>query len=91
MAYSVELTNRAKKELASLDKKTQLVIAHYLRDKLEGSENPKMVPGAKKLEGVENGWRWRIGVYRILGVVEGNILTITVFKIDHRKSVYKNL
>lgn len=78
------------KQLQSLDRKTQLLISEMI-ERLDGCENPCMLPNAKKLQGVENGWRWRAGTYRVLGTVDGKRVTIEVFKIGHRRDVYRSL
>lgn len=90
MGYSVELTSRARKQLKGLDRKTLLLVAEFI-DRLQGCENPCGLANAKKLQGIENGWRWRIGTYRILGRVDGDRLVIEIFKVGHRRDVYRNL
>lgn len=39
--------------------------------------------------GEENGWRIRIGDYRVLYEIQDKVLIIHVVDIDHRKDVYK--
>ena len=91
MSYTVIIKKRAEKEIAKLDKKTQLLLVHWIRDNLEGCENPRALAQAKALEGVVNGWRWRVGTYRILGRIEDDKIVIEVFKVGHRREVYRNL
>lgn len=90
MGYSVELTNRALKQLQAFDRKTLLLVSEFI-NRLEGCENPCMLPNAKKLQGVDNGWRWRVGTYRVLGTVDNGRLIINIFKVGHRRDVYRNL
>ena len=89
--YRVELTCRAQKQLNSIDRKAALLITRYIDKNLAGCEDPRTVPGAKKLQGVDNGWRWRIGTYRILGTIDEDRIVIEIFKIGHRREVYRNL
>ena len=84
MGYSVALTKRALKQLGSLDKKALLLVSSFI-DQLDGCENPREIGSAKKLQGAEHGWRWRVGTYRILRV------TIELFRIGHRRDVYRRL
>ena len=90
MAYRVEVAKRAEEQLAKLNKKDLLLVAHAI-DELEQCENPCALPNAKKLQDVEDGWRWRVGVYRLLGVVDGDRLIIELFKVGNRRDVYRNL
>lgn len=90
MGYSVELTKRAEKQLAALDKKTLMLVASFI-DKLDGCEDPCAFLNTKKLQGIDNGWRWRVGAYRILGTINDRRLIIELFRIGHRKDVYRKL
>ncbi|WP_165062535.1 type II toxin-antitoxin system RelE/ParE family toxin [Adlercreutzia sp. ZJ154] len=91
MGYKVDFTRKAQKDLAKLDKRTQKIIASFIKDQLEGSTNPQALSGCKKLQGVQNGWRWRVGVYRLLGIVDGDTITIQLFRIGHRRDVYRRM
>ena len=90
MAYHVELTNQAMKQLSKLDPKA-LALVGALIDQLDGCEDPRTLPFAKKLQGIENGWRWRTGTYRILGTVNDDRIVIELFRIGHRRDVYRSL
>ena len=90
MRYRVELTNKAFKQLKALDPKTRALIAAAI-DSLDGCDNPRALPSAKKLQGVQDGWRWRVGTYRILGRIDDNRIVIELFRIGHRRDVYRNL
>ncbi|MBW6520848.1 MAG: type II toxin-antitoxin system RelE/ParE family toxin [Desulfoarculaceae bacterium] len=46
--------------------------------------------GSKKLQGAEHLWRIRLGDYRVIYSVDGDVLSIEVIKIGHRQSVYKH-
>ncbi|MDR1183895.1 MAG: type II toxin-antitoxin system RelE/ParE family toxin [Coriobacteriales bacterium] len=91
MSYTVIIKKRAEKEIARLDKMNQAIIAHWILENLEGCENPRAVPQGKKLETVKNGWRWRIGVYRLLGTINDSQVTIELFRVGHRREVYRGL
>lgn len=91
MGYRVELTKRAQRQLASLDRKTLLLVAAFIDKELDGCDDPRAIPSAKKLQGIEDGWRWRVGTYRILGKVDDGRIVVEVFKVGHRREVYRNL
>jgi mRNA interferase RelE/StbE len=90
MSYKLELKPKAIKSLKAIDVKSRRLIAAFL-DELQQCDNPKEFKDVKKLAGVEDGYRWRVGVYRILGTVKDNVVTITIFRIGHRKDVYRRL
>ena len=45
--------------------------------------------GHKKLVGTQHAYRIRVGNYRVLYEVLGNVLTIEVVKVAHRKDAYR--
>ena len=65
---------------SKFDKETILKINAF---KLKNTGNPTTLPNAKKLKGYEDKrYRWRIGDYRIIGIVEnGEIKLIKIIKI----------
>ena len=90
MSYKIVLTHNALKQLKKLEAKQRMLIGAAIDD-ISSSKDPKLMPNAKKLEGVENGWRWRVGSYRILGTCKDQVLTIELFRIGHRRDIYRNL
>ena len=90
MSYKVELSKRALKQLYGLERKTQLLVAAAISE-IESVDNPTMLPNAKKLQGVDNGWRWRAGSYRIIGTVDGKRIVVEVFRVGHRRDVHQNM
>lgn len=91
MTWAVRLTRRAKKDLASLEKKQRLLIEGWILENLEGCENPKAVPGASHVTDTKDGWRYRVGSYRIVCRVLEDEIIIEVIRICHRQGVYANL
>jgi mRNA interferase RelE/StbE len=52
-------------------------------------ENPRP-PGVVKLAGTDNGWRVRVGVYRVLYEIRDQDLIVLVVEIGHRREVYRH-
>ena len=48
-----------------------------------------MLPNCKKLQGYEKHYRWKVKDYRIIGIVENDILTIEIIKITTRENAYQ--
>ncbi len=83
--YLINLTKHASKQLDKLP----IAVAELLSKSLyKLSDNPRP-NGYKKLKGRE-GYRIRIGNYRIIYTIEDNILTIVIIDIGHRKDIYRN-
>lgn len=86
MTYEVVLTGKAQKQLCELPKKTQAAIALAIDALKEGLNHH-----CKKLQGLEAGYRLRVGDYRIIFQIERGKLVIVVIKIAHRRDVYRTL
>ena len=91
MSYEVEWSRVATKELLSIEKKQRLMILKWVDDNLASCENPKAIPGSKALKGMKDGWRYRVGSYRILATISEGKLLIEIVRVGHRQGVYKNL
>ncbi|MBI4656457.1 MAG: type II toxin-antitoxin system RelE/ParE family toxin [Elusimicrobia bacterium] len=82
--YRLELETRARKEFLDLPKEAARMLAAVLDDLCR---NPRP-PGSKKLLGIE-GYRVRKGDYRVLYAVEDSRKIISVYRIGHRREVYR--
>ena len=91
MAYRIELTPSAEKVLVKLAKGNRPLLTKLDRAIIELAENPVPV-NCKQLAGEDPPlYRVRVGDYRILYHVDGNVLVILVVQIGHRKDVYRIL
>ena len=82
--YTIEISAHAAKYLVGIPKPEQLRIVGVI-DLL--GDNP-LPPKALKLRGRE-GYRIRVGDYRILYTFDGKVMTVLIIKIGHRKDVYR--
>lgn len=84
MPYIVRLKRSAEKELKNLPTRTHDKVINIL---LSLKENP-FPRNSKKLRGRE-GYRIRIGDYRILYLIDESNKNIEVISVAHRKEVYR--
>ena len=86
--YHVEFIKSVKKTLSKLDKYTQTIILNWIEKNLEGCNNPRLF--GKPLSHDRKGqWRYRVGDYRIITLIQDNKLIILVIAIGHRRDIYK--
>ena len=52
------------------------------------AENPRPA-GCRKIRGSVNDWRIRAGMYRILYEIDDKAKSIRIYRIRHRKEVYR--
>ena len=85
MAYRLVVTGAARKDLDQLPKE---VLKRVDPKILALAENPRPF-GSEKLQGFESLYRIRVGKYRIIYDIDKAAYTVTVAKVEHRKSVYR--
>jgi len=87
MKYRVEFSEKALKFLKKLDKSISKLIINWIKRNLEGCENPRCC--GKGLTANQKGkWRYRIGDYRVLAVIQDDKVVIHVLEIGHRSDIY---
>jgi mRNA interferase RelE/StbE len=84
MIYHVSLLRSAQKELTNLPKQEY----PRVRDALKALCEEPRPPGCKKLKG-RDGWRIRVGDYRVVYDINDAEGTILVVHIGHRRDVYR--
>ena len=88
MMFSVETTSRFDKEFKKLDKYTQKMLKSWIEKNLVGCDNPRAF--GKALSANRKGqWRYRIGDYRMICLIEDNKMIILALSIGHRRSIYE--
>jgi len=81
--YQVVIEKQAQKQLAKISPPDYTKVVTALK---ELASNPRP-HGYKKLKG-RPGYRVRVGDYRIIYLIEDNILTVFVLTIGNRRDVY---
>ena len=89
MAWSVELSAEADRELRKLDAQHSKRILKFLRDRVARLDDPRSI--GKALHGSRLGefWKYRVGDYRLICKIEDDLLVILVLRIGHRKEIYR--
>ena len=87
MVYKVELSDLAKKQLKKLDDSVAKMILKWLKKNVDGCDDPRV--HGKYLEGnLSEYWRYRVGDYRILCIIDDGRLIVQAISIGNRKNVY---
>jgi mRNA interferase RelE/StbE len=84
--YRVEISRRAVKAIARLERAGQLRIRAAI-DLLADEPRP---PGCVKLAGEASACRVRVGDYRIVYDVIDDRLVIQVVRVGHRRDIYRS-
>jgi len=84
MGYAISILRRAQKELAQLPSGAYEQVRNAI---LTLAHEPRP-PGCTKLTG-RNGWRIRIGDYRVIYEIDNKNQTIVILNIGHRRDIYR--
>ena len=87
LKYRIEFKRSAAKALKKIPKSDQ----RRIRDRIDDLSENLPDPATTKMKGDNPFHRIRVGDYRIIYEIHGDILVIMVLKIGHRKEVYRRL
>ena len=88
MPYSVEYSDTALKQLRKMDRFEARLIVSWIDKNLQGCADPRA--HGKGLTANQSGeWRYRIGNYHALCVIEDDRLVIKVFAVGHHRHIYQ--
>lgn len=84
MGYTVEIKRSAEKEMESLPREIHTRVTAKIVS-LEMNPRPT---GIRKLQGTE-GYRLRVGDYRVLYTVDDRAQTVVIYSVAHRREAYR--
>jgi mRNA interferase RelE/StbE len=89
MAYSVELSESADRELGKLDAQLRKRILKFLHERVAKLDDPRSIGEA--LHGSQLGefWKYRVGDYRLISKIEDDRLVVLVLRVGHRREIYR--
>jgi len=87
MAYSVELSESADRELGKFDAQHRKRILKFLHERVAKLDDPRSIGEA--LHGSQLGEFWKYGDYRLICKIEDERLVVLVLRIGNRKEIYR--
>jgi mRNA interferase RelE/StbE len=88
LAWTIEYTQTARKQLKKLDKPVARRILDFLDDRVAKHDDPRTL--GKALTGpLGTLWRYRIGDYRVICEIRDRAVIILVVRTGHRREVYR--
>ncbi len=89
MAWKIELSGLARKNLAALDPQHSRRILNFLHERVATLDSPRSIGEALQGSKLGDFWKYRVGDYRIIANIEDGNLRILVVKIGNRREVYR--
>ena len=90
MAWRIELSKLAERQLEKLDKPDRRRISDFIDIRLSGMTDPRMLGQALKGPRLGQFWRFRVGDYRLVCDVQDGRLVVIVLEIGHRSTIYRH-
>jgi mRNA interferase RelE/StbE len=88
LAWTIELTGTAAKQLAKMDRQNARRITDFLQQRVAPSDNPRST--GKALNGLMGAlWRYRVGDCRVICDIQDQRLRVLVVMVGNRREVYR--
>lgn len=88
MAWNIELSPEARKDLAKMGATEAKRVLNFLHGRLRLLDDPRSIGKSLKGSRFSGLWRYRSGDYRILCEIQDEKITILVVLVGHRREVY---
>ena len=89
MAYSVELSESADRELDKLDAQQAKRILKFLHERVAKLDDPRSVGEALHGSRLGEFWKYRVGDFRLISKIEDDRLVVLVVRVGHRREIYR--
>jgi len=89
LAWTIEFTDTALRQLEKFDKSIARRIRKFLQERIAPAPNPRSIGEALHGERLGEFWKYRVGDYRLIARIEDTHLVILVVRIGHRREIYR--
>ncbi|MDO8274937.1 MAG: type II toxin-antitoxin system RelE/ParE family toxin [Serpentinimonas sp.] len=89
MAWSIELSGLARKQLKAMDRPQAQRILDYLYQRVALLDDPRSIGDALHGPRLGNYWKYRVGEYRVIAQIDDGRLRILVLRVGNRREVYR--
>ena len=89
MAWRVEFSPAADRELDKLDPQHAKRILKFLFERIAALDDPRSIGEALKGSSLGAFWKYRVGDYRIVCAIEDDALRVLVVRVGNRREVYR--
>ncbi len=88
MAWTLRISETARRQLKKLDRSTAQGLLRYLNRLVLQTEDPRQ-RGKALTANLSGLWRYRVGDYRVICLIEDDRLVVLVVGLSHRSDVYR--
>ena len=88
MAWTIEYTQTARRELRRLDRQSARRILDYMDQRVALLDDPRR-RGAALTKPLGDLWRYRVGRYRAICDIQDRVLRVLVVRVSSRDQAYR--
>jgi mRNA interferase RelE/StbE len=88
LAWTLRISETARRQLKKLDRSTAQGLLRYLNRLVLQTEDPRQ-RGKALTANLSGLWRYRVGDYRVICLIEDDRLVVLVVGLSHRSDVYR--
>jgi mRNA interferase RelE/StbE len=89
MAWRIEYSKDAEREIAKLDNQIAQRIIRFMGSRVANLENPRSIGEAFAGSTLGDYWKYRVGDYRIIADIQDARLIVQVVRVGNRREVYR--
>lgn len=89
MAWRIEVSETAEKQLAKLDKPVAKRLRSFLVERLAPLDDPRSIGQALRGSELDEFWKFRVGDWRLVCQIKGAKILITLIRLGNRREVYR--
>jgi len=89
MAWKIELSIAADRELSKLDTQHSRRILKFLHERVAKLDDPRSIGRALQGSRLGEFWRYRVADFRLICKIEADRLVVLVLGVGHRKEIYR--
>lgn len=89
MAWEIEYTETARRQLRKLDKQIAMRIIDFMDERVARRSEPRNTGEALTGPSIGVYWRYRVGDYRVICDIQDGRLCVLVIEIGNRREVYR--
>lgn len=89
MAWTIDISTQAEKQLDKLQKDHAARILRFLFDRVQNLDDPRSIGEALRGPRLGAFWKYRVGDYRIIAEIEDRAVKVVIVRIGNRREVYR--
>jgi mRNA interferase RelE/StbE len=89
MAWKIEVSPSAERELAKLDAQHSKRILKFLKERLAKLDDPRSIGKAMQGSLLGDFWGYRVGDYRLICAIDDDRIVVLLLRVGHRRGIYR--